>query len=175
MIAGGWRLAVVTLLLLALSACGFHLRGVQPGVAGLAVHVISATPFGELEQLLADGMRQADMQVVDAASDAAMVVQLRSEKLTRRVQTVNTTGRAADYELILSVEYALAPPAALVDARERKLDSRREYNFSNTELLGKAEEEALLVQEMRRDIVSRLLRQLAYQAADAPASCEQVN
>lgn len=171
----GWRSGVVVLVVLALSACGFHLRGVQPGVAGLSVQVVSATPFGELEQLLADGIRQADMTVVDAASDANMVVQLRSERLTRRVQTVNTTGRASDYELILSVEYVLASPSATADIPARKLESRREYNFSNTELLGKAEEESLLVQEMRRDIVSRLLRQLAYQAADLPADRDQVN
>ena len=158
-----WLMVVPALLLVA--GCGFHLRGVQPGAAGLVVYLDSKTPFGEFEQVLADSIRQADMQISDGADGAAMIVQLRSERLTRRVQTVNTTGRASDYELILSLEYALATPAAITDSDTRKLDSRREYNFDSAELLGKAEEEALLVQEMRRDIAARLLRQIAYQAA----------
>lgn len=158
-----WWMVVPALLLV--TSCGFHLRGVQPGAAGLVVYLDSKTPFGELEQVLADSIRQADMQVSESADGAAMIVQLRSERLTRRVQTVNTTGRASDYELILSLEYALATAAAISDSDTRKLDSRREYNFDSAELLGKAEEEALLVQEMRRDIAARLLRQIAYQAA----------
>lgn len=169
------RWSAVAIVLTALSACGFHLRGGQPGAAGLTVHIASATPFGEFEQLLADGIRQADMNLVETSDAAAMVVQLRDARLTRRVQTVNTTGRASDYELILTMEYVLAPPAALADTRVRTLESRREYNFSNTELLGKAEEEVLLLQEMRRDIVSRLLRQIAYQAADVSVVPRQVN
>lgn len=159
------RSALILLVLSAISACGFHLRGVQPGVAGLHVYVDSKTPYGEFEQVLADSVRQADMVISDSTIDAGMVVQLRGERMTRRVQTVNTTGRASDYELILTIEYALAAPAAVTDSQTRKLDSRREYNFDNAELLGKAEEEALLVQEMRRDIAARLLRQIAYQAA----------
>lgn len=159
------RVFVAALLLVALAGCGFHLRGVQSGVAGLHVYVDSKTPYGEFEQVLADSIRQADMVIGPSALEAGMVVQLRDERMTRRVQTVNTTGRAADYELILTVEYALAAPDAVTDSATRKLDSRREYNFDNAELLGKAEEEALLVQEMRRDIAARLLRQIAYQAA----------
>ncbi|NQD36627.1 hypothetical protein HPT27_06290 [Permianibacter sp. IMCC34836] len=156
---------ITTLMLASVGGCGFHLRGVQPGVAGLQVYIDSKTPYGEFEQVLADSVRQADMTISSSAIDAGMVVQLRDERMTRRVQTVNTTGRAADYELILTVEYALAAPNAVTDSETRKLDSRREYNFDNAELLGKAEEEALLVQEMRRDIAARLLRQIAYQAA----------
>lgn len=150
-----------------LAGCGFQLRGVQPGVAGLTVAVASPTPYGELEQILSDAIRQADMTVVESGETPAMRIRLRDEKLTRRVQTVNTTGRASDYELILTVEYTIEQVVAGEDARTRRLDARREYNYDNTELLGKAEEEALLVQEMRRDIAARLLRQLAYQAAAA--------
>jgi LPS-assembly lipoprotein len=163
--AAGLRVAVCVAAMLLLGACGFHLRGVQPGVAGLVVYLDSQTPFGEFEQVLAESIRQADIVISDSVDQAGYIVQLRGERLTRRVQTVNTTGRASDYELILTVEYALAAPTAITDSSTRELDSRREYNFDNTELLGKAEEEALLVQEMRRDIAARLLRQLAYQAA----------
>lgn len=159
------RAVLAGMALLALAGCGFHLRGAVPGVEGLRVFVDSKTPYGEFEQVLADSVRQADMTLSDSADNAAMLVQLRGERLTRRVQTVNTVGRAAEYELILTVEYALAAPTAIGDQLTRKLDSRREYNFDTTELLGKAEEEALLVQEMRRDIAARLLRQVAYQAA----------
>lgn len=162
-----WRYGVTLLLLTALAGCGFHLRGSQPGVkgvAGLKLYVDSRTPYGEFEQVLADSIRQADMDVVEQADAAAMIVQIRSERMTRRVQTVNTTGRASDYELILKVEYALAAPAAITDSQTRELDSRREYNFDSTELLGKAEEESVLVQEMYQDIAARLLRQISYQA-----------
>jgi len=129
------------------------------------IYLDSKTPFGEFEQVLADSVRQSDMTISESAAAAGLVVQLRGERMTRRVQTVNTTGRASDYELILTVEYALAKPEAITDGATRKFDSRREYNFDNAELLGKVEEEALLVQEMRRDIAARLLRQIAYQAS----------
>ncbi len=148
-----------------LAGCGFHLRGAQAGVAGLAVFVDSGAPYSDFEQVLEDSIEQSDMVLTESAEQAAMVIQLRNEQLKRRVQTVNTTGRASDYELILTIEYALAASGQLADAEKRTLDARREYNFDNAELLGKAEEEALLMQEMRRDIAARLIRQVGYLAA----------
>jgi LPS-assembly lipoprotein len=156
-----------------MTGCGFHLRGTQAGVsglAGLAVFIDSPAPYSDFEQVLEESVEQSDMTLVEQVDGAAMVIQLRNEQLKRRVQTVNTTGRASDYELILTIEYALAAPGELAEAETRKLETRREYNFDNAELLGKAEEEALLMQEMRRDIAARMLRQVGYLSAQSTAT-----
>ena len=163
------------LALLALSACGFHLRGVMPGVAGVKLFIDSASPFGDFERALIESANQAEIALVSAVDESQLVLRLQQPQVTRRVQTVDTAGRASDYELIMSIRYVLASPAELTDASERELDARREYSFDNEELLSKAEEEELLLQEMYRDLSSRLLRQISFQAAQQAVVDKQAN
>lgn len=163
--AAGLRFLLLTAITLLIAGCGFHLRGSVAGSEGLRVALQSATPYGDVERMLASGFRQSGMVGVEKDATPQLVLDLQPEVLTRRVQTVDAYGRASDYELILTYRYRIAAPQALADAETRELVTRREYRFDNRDVLGKAEEEQILVGEMRRDIASRLLRQLHYRAA----------
>lgn len=160
------RTLLIVSALLLLTACGFRLRGSLPGLEDAKVFVEAPATEESLLLTIQESIDQTEMTLVDSADAAEVLLRIDNARLTRRTQTVGEFGRAQDYELILTVTFKLGALNQLSDQQPRSVDARREYNFDNTDLLGKAEEEALLVREMQREIAARLLRQVSYQASE---------
>lgn len=160
------RAFAIVLMTVLLSACGFHLRGTLVGVKDAKIFVEAPASEESLLLTVQESVEQADMTLTETADLAEVVLSIRNATITRRTQTVSQFGRAQDYELILTVEFRLGALAELADQEPRRVDARREYNFDNADLLGKAEEEALLVREMQREVAARLMRQVSYMASE---------
>jgi len=162
-----------------LSACGFHLRGaleLAPELRELALAGVDrrSEPGRELETLLArNGGR-----LVASPEMAGAVLIVRREAISRRVLSVAGTGQASEYELNYRLDYRFEAPPGTPRGGDQSLTQRRYYRFDPTRVLAKADEEARLVNEMRRDALAALLRRLnsllrqpppATPPADAPA------
>lgn len=167
------RTGLLFVVLFGLSACGFHLRGSSPDSGPLnaaedtafsAVFIKAHERYGDLLRDAHEAVAATRLHAVDTAESADLILDLRSDKLTRRVQTVDQYGRPSDYELIYAITYAIAAPDAVAKVESHVISARREYSFNSQDLLGKGEEEILLVGEMRRELVQRLLQQVRYVA-----------
>ncbi|MHA1568995.1 MAG: LPS-assembly lipoprotein LptE, partial [Alphaproteobacteria bacterium] len=88
------------------------------------------------------------------------------------------SGQASEYELNYRLDYRFEAPPGTPRGEVQSQTQRRYYRFDPTRVLAKADEEARLVNEMRRDAIASLLRRLnallhqpqpAKPAADAPA------
>ncbi len=166
---------LLLLLALILSACGFHLRGAAALPPDLRALAVTGTPEnGPLWRVLRDAIPAAGGILAGAANADAVLV-ITADRFDRRVLSVDSQGRAQEYELKYTLGYRLdsSDGKPLLDARN--LTVFRQYRFDPDAVLAKGEEERRLQEEMRRAAVGRLLRQLTLrlsnpEPAGAPAS-----
>ncbi len=151
------RLVWLGLLSIALSACGFHLRGqftlpplLQP------VAVVSTVPT--LEDRVSAGIQRMGGIV---SADAPMQVHITRETVTRQTSTVDRLAKAAEYTLFYELNFQLKYASGVPAQPERSIRLRRTYQFDNTRIVGKFDEEETLKEDMRQQAVAQLLTQLA--------------
>ncbi len=168
------RTLLIALALL-LTACGFHLRGAVALPPDLRALAVTGTPEnGPLWRVLRDALPRAGGRLAGAAEADAVLV-ITDENLSRRVLSVDSRGRAQEYELKYTLGYRLDTPDGRPRLEPRRITVFRQYRFDPDAVLAKGEEERRLQEEMRREAVGRLLRQITTrltrpEPARAPAS-----
>ena len=148
------------LIVASLSGCGFQLRGSTPEsrLAFASVH-LDAPKGTPLERELRDAIRQSGTQLADAKS-AEVTLRVLSQAQERRVLTLNAQGKVREYSLTYRVRYEVA------DASNKKLLQPPEMamqsilSYSEEQVLAKEQEEKLTYDDMRRDAVAQIMRQL---------------
>ena len=151
------------LLALAVTGCGFHLRGsveLPPALAAMTVQ--DANPATDIAPELRSALKSAGTQVSDSAP---MLLQLKAERYGKRVLSVDSSGRAQEYGLSYTVGFLLKGKATegegeTVWLAEESVTQTRDLRFDASAVLGSGSEEVQLKAEMRRDAVSQILRRL---------------
>lgn len=145
-------------MLLALSACGFHLRG-QYALPFASVYV--STPAasivaGDIKRELAN----IPTKLMPSAKDADAELKIIEDKRDRQILSLSGAGRVREYELRLRVAYQLmdATGKVLIPTSEIKLS--RILSYDDSRIIAKQQEEALLFQDMERDAVGQILRRM---------------
>jgi LPS-assembly lipoprotein len=142
---------------LLVSGCGFQLRtwDIGSSVESAYVAVSDRNPMkGPLERAL----RQAGVDLADAADTAAVVVELLDARQERRSVSVSGQARAAEYEMTLAVQYRVTDPRGGELIAPQWLQRERVYRVDRDNIVGSSEEQALLVREMQTDLVQQILR-----------------
>ena len=145
----------------ALAGCGFALRGTQQlPFPTIALNVPPNSPLG-IE--LGRAIRTATTtRVVTDATQAAAVFDLLGEVPGEHVNPLfNAQGRTTDYTLRYRLRYRLRDAQGREVIEGTDLAAQRDVSFNDSQRLSKDSEEALLVRDMRADLVQQLLRRLA--------------
>lgn len=154
------RLVYGALLTLLLSTgCGFHLRTFDLNTAVSSVHV-STNSGNFAAQPLRRGLTQAGVELKSLQDEAEISVALLNQRRDRRSVAVTDQARAAEYEITLAVEYAIEKPDGERLLEPRWIESRRIFRVDRVNIVGSSEEQALLEQEMIRDMVQQIVRAL---------------
>jgi LPS-assembly lipoprotein len=154
------RGALLVVVALALSACGFQLRGDAP--MGLkSLHVSSAVPSTvavDVRRALTGG----PTRIVTKADDAEAHLRILAEKREKTIFTLTGAGRVYEYQLQLLVSYQVTVPGEeepLIAPSE--IDVRRIVTYSESAPLAKEAEEQLLFKDMQVDAAGQILRRIA--------------
>ena len=147
-------------MLASLTACNsFHLRGavvlpltLQPAFGQ------AANPYSEFAAELARVLHASGVALSPQQETAQLVIRIEQETLSRRLLTVAGTGKAQEYELHYTVVFAFQ--AAQAPAPSQTITLVRDYLFDAADVLGQAQQETLLQQDMERDAVQLILRHL---------------
>ena len=142
--------------ILATAGCGFQLRTWDLATTFETVRVEAARGV-DLHRDLNRALRSAGVRIVSA--DADVVVALSEQRNDRRSASVTRDARTAEYELSLQVTVAVSDAQGNV-LTESVLRSERVARLDRNSLVGSSEERTLLVEEMRSDLVGRILRTL---------------
>lgn len=150
-----WTGLLVSSLLL--SSCGFHLRGSLPLERYPAIFV-DAKKHSELARLLSDQLESNKVKLLTELDPKAPALMLQQDSLERRTLSLFPNGQVAEYELIYRVKYQLLLPDQ--DIQEFQFELTRDYQDDPNLALAKAKELDLLLQELRNQAASRIIRQL---------------
>ena len=150
--------AVIALAVVAVAGCGFKLRGWDLESSVESVHV-SAQPRIGLAGELRRALRQAGVRIEARPSEAAMIVELLEERRERRTVAVTGSARAAEYEVTISVRFAIRSGARVL--REPAwLDASRVFAVDRDNIAGTAGEQALIEAELANDLLQQIMRAL---------------
>ena len=147
----------------ALSACGFHLRG-SGGDYNMPFRSIYLA-FPETSSLgteLRRNLRGGDkVEVVTDAARADARFEVLSENRGKAILSLNSQGRVREYLLTYTLVFRVldAKGGELLGPTEISL--KRPLTFNETQVLAKESEEALLYRDMQADLVQQILRRLA--------------
>ncbi len=109
---------------------------------------------------LESALLAAGGQVVETAESATAILAIHGERYGRRVLSVDSAGRASEYELSLRVAYSLTTPQGEVLAGQDEASLLRDYRFDPANVLASGGQEEMLQNEMRRYVVRQILRRL---------------
>lgn len=158
------------MLLIAVSSCGFSLRGSQALPASIDTVLINASlQFSPLSRALSERLPVYQLRSITAESEeaelidpaATVLINLQPESLERRLLSVFSSGQVAEYELIYTVDYQVIFPNA--SPIRNTLSVSREYQDDPQQILAKSRELELVMNEMRMESADRIIRLLSSQ------------
>jgi LPS-assembly lipoprotein len=143
----------------ALSACGWRLRGkVDLPYKNILIS-------GNLTQELRDDLdmifRVNDVQIVKAAKDAELVLEIISEQNARQVLSYNGAGQITAYRIISRVVFRAFDQNGIELMPESDIYLTRDIDFNQADVQSFDLLVAEYVKNMRFDIVNQLMRRLA--------------
>ena len=140
-----------------MTACGFHLRGT--GTTQMALNELNFTARDELSPLGKMVKESLVNNKVQVSSSAPFTLYVGPEETTQRTASFTAGTRSAEYTLTTAVSYELRSgklPTLLQD----RIEVQRTYAHNQNNVTGSGQEESLLREEMRRDLVMQLMMRL---------------
>lgn len=148
---------------LALTACGFHLRGSEGLPASLQTLYIQGVNtqqdlFGV--QLKRQLQRQGATVLPDYTEGTAVLTVVENQ-FKRRVLSVGTDAKVREYELDTwaVVKVSDADGKVLVD--NMRVQAQRDYQFDRSQILAMDEQERVLREDLNKQMVQAIIRRLS--------------
>ena len=156
------KLAAILLSLSLLSACGFSLRGSSNAELPLELQTLQVLSQGgnnELMRALQRSLKSSNITVIDDSQAGIYRLTIGTEQVSERVISVNSTARAGEYELSMSLSFQLDSDAESVLGPEI-LSIERVYLADPNNAVAKSDEGQLIRKEMRQALVRQILTRL---------------
>ena len=151
---------------LSLGGCGFHLRGTQHAVLPAQLSVLRVTMGGgsaypPLLVKMRDALRtETDARLIDNAAARVPTLTLWGENIGSEVAAIDVTVRATEYMLDYEVSFSLTDASGRQIIPAHTIKIQREYRFNKLNVLATERENAFLQNDMQRDAVHQIIRQL---------------
>lgn len=156
------RALTLVVLPLALASCGFHLRDalLLPGDLG-PLRVVSQDPYSPLGQSLSEALDRAGATpAAEGVADDVATLQILSERWESTPLSVDQFGRAQEFTLRYAVVFRLRRADATDLVPQQVIELSRDYISVPANSSGTESEREILSRELRRDMVSSILRRI---------------
>jgi LPS-assembly lipoprotein len=151
-----WLLLAV----LALSACGFQLRGVH--TLPFDSLYIALPESNELRAVIKRNIEASTQtRVVAEAKDAQATLTVLSDVSQKEILSLNSAGKVREFQLVRTFMFRISDPKNRELMPAATIHIARAITFSDAAVLAKESEEALLWRDIENDLVQQLLRRLA--------------
>jgi LPS-assembly lipoprotein len=150
----------ISLLIIVLTGCGFHLRGALPTLTmDNPIYIAGVDKNSDLYRELARQLRGAKSVVTETRSLAKSVLTISDYRSRERQLTLNSSNQAVEYELEESFNFSVQTSHTTVEGRPLKVT--RVLGRTESETLAREREEREMRINMRHDLVNQLMYQLA--------------
>jgi LPS-assembly lipoprotein len=156
-----FRIVFLLLLVLALPACGFHLRDALTLPPDMdQVRVVARDPYSALAQSLSRSLERAGIEVPVDARPGASLLRIHSELWESQPLSVDQFGRAQEYTLRYAAVFSLVDGDGEILVPEQVIELSRDYVSLPQNSTGSESERELLSRELRREMASSVLRRI---------------
>ncbi|XZG70230.1 LPS-assembly lipoprotein LptE [Chitinibacteraceae bacterium HSL-7] len=153
------RLAIVSLVVL-LTACGFHLRGMGPG-GSLPYEKVTVAGTGAVADRLRDSLKlDKRVTLLPNKTENTALIEILGERTDRKIGALNNDGRVAEYRLTLAATYRATQPDGTVLVAESTVEQHRDYTYDEGNALGNESQERILYRDMQQMAAQRILREI---------------
>ncbi len=164
---------LATLLLLGLTACGFHLRDallLPPDLGPL--RVAARDPDSALAMALQQSLARAGATMAAADATDAAALNVVGERWANTPISVDQFGRAQEFTLRYAVIFNLRRADGSDLVPQQAIELSRDYSSVPPRSIGTEGEREILARELRRDMVSSILRRVdaVSRMSQAPAA-----
>lgn len=148
-------------LTLSLSACGFHLRNalVLPDDLG-PVRVASADPYSPLAQSLTLSLERSGAAIAGTEVRDSAVLDVLSERWGDTPVSIDAIGRTQELSLRYAVSFEMRDASGDVLVPQQTIELARDYVSNPTNSIGTEGEREILMRELRREMVSSVMRRI---------------
>lgn len=148
---------ITLLTLLMITSCGFHLRGMTEisfKTVSLEGKELSFTK--NLKKTLTNNK----VAIVLPTENPELRVELLSEESEKRILSLSGQGLVREFEIFYRVRYRVKTVDSETWSQENILETRRDFTYSDSNLIGKEEEERQLNESMRNEAITNLFNQI---------------
>lgn len=155
------RLLSLCLLIAVTTACGWHLRGAIALPSSVEqLHLSGEDTFSPLMTELRERLTGSGVELVPSASAAPYTLDITEQNQESRVAGVGGDALANAFELTLEARYDIRRSTGEVIAEDLSSTVIRSYESSAASAGSGAQEELLVLREMRRELSQQILRRL---------------
>jgi len=152
---------------LAMSGCGFKLRGHDTSALTLPAIFIQGPLSDNIKQALNRALINSGTQQVSDINQAGLILLIKKDQRSRRVLSVNASGQAQEFELRHQIDFDIKDGVGQTLLSNQSIRQTKDYTFSQTEVLAKDREEQSLYRAMQQQLIWQILNRLQTQAAKA--------
>jgi len=143
------------------TGCGFELRR-APEFKFRTIAFVGFAPSSTTLATLKRGIASSETtHVVEAVTQAEVVLQALTDARERTVATTTSDGQVRDINLVARFIFELHTPAGKQLIGSTELALARDMTYNETDALAKEQEDALVFKALQEDLAQQTIRRLA--------------
>ena len=148
---------IALLMLLIISSCGFHMRGMtEISFKTISLEGKELSFTKDLKKVL----NRNKVAIVSSTENPELRVELLSEESEKRILSLSGQGLVREFEIFYRVRYRVKTIDSEIWSQENIIETRRDFTYSDSNLIGKEEEERQLNEAMRNEAITNLFNQI---------------
>ena len=150
---------ITLFMLLMITSCGFHLRGMtEISFKTISLEGKELSFTKNLKKTLTSNK----VAIVLPTENPELRIELISEESEKRILSLSGQGLVREFEIFYRVRYRIKTIDSETWSQENIIETRRDFTFSDSNLIGKEEEERQLNESMRNEAITNLFNQIQH-------------
>ena len=145
------------LMLLIISSCGFHMRGMtEISFKTISLEGKELSFTKNLKKVL----NSNKVAIVSSTENPELRIELLSEESEKRILSLSGQGLVREFEIFYRVRYRVKTIDSEIWSQENIIETRKDFTYSDSNLIGKEEEERQLNEAMHNEAITNLFNQI---------------
>ena len=148
---------IAILFLLVITSCGFHMRGMtEISFKTISLEGKELSFTKNLKKIL----KSNKVAIVSPTENPELRIELMSEESEKRILSLSGQGLVREFEIFYRVRYRIKTSDSEIWSQENIIETRKDFTYSDSNLIGKEEEERQLNEAMRNEAITNLFNQI---------------
>ncbi len=151
------RQFIAIFMLLIVVSCGFHLRGMTNlSFKTISIEGKELSFSNNLKKIL----KTNNIGIIPPTENPDLSLELLSEESEKRILSLSGQGLVREFEIFYRIRYRSKTSGSEIWSQENILETRKDFTYSDSNLIGKEEEEKQLSENMRSEVITNLFNQI---------------